>query len=159
MRELEAKQQLWRSYGMDQHEPSLVHRACAVLEERGLVHGVVTQNIDTLHERAGSRELIKVHGSSDRVRCASEGCEYGAPAGSLPGVRRPRAMSQLLELAPGSASSSPPGAGISPASSRRRTRARSLRSSSSSRASRGCVACSRAYQLPKKGREACQRSR
>ncbi len=44
-------------------EPNAGHRALAELEERGLVRAVVTQNIDTLHARAGSREVVEVHGS------------------------------------------------------------------------------------------------
>jgi NAD-dependent deacetylase len=43
----------------------------------------VTQNIDTLHERAGSQDLLKVHGTSDRVRCSRPGCDNGSPLGSL----------------------------------------------------------------------------
>ena len=39
---------------------------------------LVTQNIDTLHEQAGARRMVKVHGTSDRVRCARYGCEHGA---------------------------------------------------------------------------------
>jgi len=45
---------------------------------------LVTQNIDTLHEQAGSKELIKVHGSADRARCSQDGCPLGAPTGSIP---------------------------------------------------------------------------
>jgi NAD-dependent SIR2 family protein deacetylase len=45
---------------------------------------LVTQNIDSLHERAGSRALVKVHGSMDRVRCSRDGCAQGAPSGVLP---------------------------------------------------------------------------
>src|SRR5262249_33307686 len=45
---------------------------------------LVTQNIDTLHEQAGSSRLVKVHGSSDRVRCARRGCKLGEPSGTLP---------------------------------------------------------------------------
>jgi NAD-dependent deacetylase len=44
---------------------------------------LVTQNIDTLHEQAGARNHVKVHGSADRVRCPVEGCSNGAPLGSL----------------------------------------------------------------------------
>ena len=44
-------------------EPNPGHRALAELEERGLVRAVVTQNIDTLHTRAGSRDVVEVHGS------------------------------------------------------------------------------------------------
>lgn len=45
---------------------------------------LVTQNIDGLHREAGSQELVEVHGSARRVRCSVDGCEYGAPKGSLP---------------------------------------------------------------------------
>jgi NAD-dependent deacetylase len=78
-------------------EPNPAHRALAELErwqlERGGGFLLVTQNIDTLHERAGSRELVKVHGSADRVRCSRTGCRHGAPKGSLP-----RAELDLSEL-------------------------------------------------------------
>ena len=68
-------------------EPNPAHEALVHLEgwqtARDGDFCVVTQNIDTLHERAGSKEIIKVHGTSDRLRCAREGCENGAPRGSL----------------------------------------------------------------------------
>lgn len=68
--------------------PNPAHQALAGLErqraERGGGFLLVTQNIDTLHEQAGSRRLIKVHGSSDRVRCSRFGCPNAAPQGSLP---------------------------------------------------------------------------
>lgn len=53
-------------------EPNEGHRALAELEHRGLVSAVITQNIDTLHTRAGSKEVIEVHGSirtSECLRC------------------------------------------------------------------------------------------
>jgi NAD-dependent protein deacetylase/lipoamidase len=50
-------------------EPNHGHRALAELEDRGWVHAVVTQNIDRLHERAGSRELVEVHGSIRTSSC------------------------------------------------------------------------------------------
>lgn len=71
--------------------PNPAHRALAALERW---HGarpdgggellLVTQNIDTLHEQAGSRNLIKIHGTADRYRCSRPGCRYGAPGGSIP---------------------------------------------------------------------------
>ncbi|MCB1056251.1 MAG: RNA polymerase subunit sigma [Acidobacteria bacterium] len=68
--------------------PNAAHEALAGLERWQLARGgdflLVTQNIDTLHEDAGSKRLVKVHGSADRVRCARDGCRYGAPSGSLP---------------------------------------------------------------------------
>ena len=50
-------------------EPNPGHVAIAELEQRGLVRGVVTQNIDTLHARAGSREVVEVHGSIRSAVC------------------------------------------------------------------------------------------
>jgi NAD-dependent deacetylase len=43
----------------------------------------VTQNIDTLHRKAGSERLVEVHGRADRVRCPRQGCRLGAPRGSI----------------------------------------------------------------------------
>ena len=50
-------------------EPNAGHRALAELERRGLVQAVVTQNIDGLHQRAGSREVVEVHGSIRTASC------------------------------------------------------------------------------------------
>jgi NAD-dependent deacetylase len=50
-------------------EPNAAHRALAELEDAGLVQAVVTQNIDLLHERAGSRSLVEVHGSIRTATC------------------------------------------------------------------------------------------
>ena len=69
-------------------QPNRAHEALAELEQwmraRGGDRILITQNIDTLHEQAGSQRIIKVHGSSDRVRCSRNGCRLGAPSGSLP---------------------------------------------------------------------------
>jgi NAD-dependent deacetylase len=50
-------------------QPNAGHLALAELERRGLVGAVVTQNIDTLHSRAGSREVVEVHGSIRSAEC------------------------------------------------------------------------------------------
>lgn len=50
-------------------DPNPAHDAVAELERRGLVKAVITQNIDRLHARAGTQELIEVHGSLDRGVC------------------------------------------------------------------------------------------
>jgi NAD-dependent protein deacetylase/lipoamidase len=50
-------------------EPNAGHRALAELERRGLVEAVVTQNIDGLHEQAGSRDVVEVHGSIRTASC------------------------------------------------------------------------------------------
>lgn len=56
-------------------EPNAGHLALAELERRGLVRAVVTQNIDGLHQRAGSREVIEVHGSVRTATCLECGAE------------------------------------------------------------------------------------
>jgi NAD-dependent deacetylase len=67
-------ERVWRFYSERIHmlrdaEPNAAHYALAELEHRGLVGAVVTQNIDTLHSRAGSREVIEVHGSIRSAVC------------------------------------------------------------------------------------------
>ncbi|WP_449386174.1 NAD-dependent protein deacetylase [Cellulomonas soli] len=49
--------------------PNAGHRALAALEQRGVVTGVITQNVDLLHEAAGSRTVVDLHGRYDRVLC------------------------------------------------------------------------------------------
>jgi NAD-dependent SIR2 family protein deacetylase len=51
--------------------PNDGHRAVAALEEQGLVIGTITQNVDGLHQVAGSREVVDLHGRLDRVVCLS----------------------------------------------------------------------------------------
>lgn len=59
-------------------EPNAGHHAIAELERRGYVRAVVTQNIDTLHSRAGSEEVIEVHGSIRSAECLQ--CLWREPA-------------------------------------------------------------------------------
>ena len=54
-------------------QPNAGHHALAELERLGFVRAVVTQNIDGLHERAGSREVIEVHGSIRTASCLACG--------------------------------------------------------------------------------------
>ena len=68
-------------------EPNAAHLALAELEQRGLVQAVVTQNIDTLHTRAGSSDVIEVHGSIRSAQCL--GCLWTEPADA--------ALAQLAE--------------------------------------------------------------
>ena len=62
--------------------PNQAHHALAALERwharRRRDFLLVTQNIDTLHERAGSTRVVKVHGSADRCRCSDPACRLGA---------------------------------------------------------------------------------
>jgi NAD-dependent deacetylase len=69
---------VWEFYALrldalSQAEPNAGHRALAELERRGLVQAVVTQNIDGLHQRAGSKEVIEVHGSIRTAECLACG--------------------------------------------------------------------------------------
>jgi NAD-dependent deacetylase len=58
-------------------EPNAAHVALAELERRGLVRALVTQNIDRLHERAGSRDVVEVHGSIRTSSCLDCGETVG----------------------------------------------------------------------------------
>jgi NAD-dependent deacetylase len=65
---------VWRFYAprfsmLVDAEPNPAHLALAELERRGLLRAVVTQNIDLLHERAGSRDVVEVHGSIRTSTC------------------------------------------------------------------------------------------
>jgi NAD-dependent deacetylase len=60
--------------------PNAAHRALAELERRGLVTAVITQNIDTLHEQAGSQVVVEVHGSIRTASCFV--CGVRVPIGS-----------------------------------------------------------------------------
>ena len=62
--------------------PNRAHRALAELERLGFLEALVTQNIDLLHSRAGSREVVEVHGSIRTAGCPRCGCVV-----ALEGVR------------------------------------------------------------------------
>lgn len=68
----------WRH--MDAARPNAGHRALAELERRGLVAGVITQNVDLLHTKAGSRRVIDLHGSYAQVRCLACGARLSRMA-------------------------------------------------------------------------------
>ncbi|MDR2516040.1 MAG: NAD-dependent deacetylase [Spirochaetaceae bacterium] len=56
-------------YNLDEKEASTVHLVLARLEEKGLCHGIITQNIDLLHQKGGSRRVIEIHGSPSVHYC------------------------------------------------------------------------------------------
>jgi NAD-dependent deacetylase len=62
-------------------QPNAAHEAIATLESSGLVQAVVTQNIDLLHSRAGSRDVVEVHGSIRSAQCL--GCLWSEPADAV----------------------------------------------------------------------------
>ncbi|WP_372447331.1 Sir2 family NAD-dependent protein deacetylase [Microbacterium flavescens] len=57
----------WRAFAAA--EPNAGHRALAALEQSGVSTGVITQNVDGLHVRAGSRRVVELHGTMRRVFC------------------------------------------------------------------------------------------
>ena len=61
-------------------EPNRAHEVLAELERRGLIEGVITQNIDRLHRAAGSENVIEVHGSIETSSCAACGASFGLDA-------------------------------------------------------------------------------
>jgi len=61
----------WRH--MDDTRPNAGHRALAALERHGVVSGVITQNVDLLHTKAGSRNVINLHGTYAHVVCLNCG--------------------------------------------------------------------------------------
>ena len=61
-------------------EPNRAHKALAKLEEMGKLKAVVTQNIDGLHQKAGSKEVLELHGSVLRNHCTRCGKFYGLDA-------------------------------------------------------------------------------
>ncbi|MGH3135726.1 MAG: SIR2 family NAD-dependent protein deacylase [Gaiellaceae bacterium] len=62
-------------------EPNAAHVALAELERRGYVSAIVTQNIDVLHVRAGSREVIEMHGSIRSAQCLR--CLWSEPGDAV----------------------------------------------------------------------------
>ncbi|MEV0452998.1 NAD-dependent protein deacetylase [Streptomyces sp. NPDC050600] len=89
----------WRTFG--RALPNAGHRAVAAFGRRGLLSGVITQNVDNLHQAAGSDGVVELHGSLERVVCLS--CGARSPRREL--ARR------LEEVNPGFA---PVAAGINP---------------------------------------------
>jgi NAD-dependent deacetylase len=56
-------------YNVDEKEPSIVHTCLAELERKGLLKALITQNIDLLHQRGGSKRVIEIHGSPATHYC------------------------------------------------------------------------------------------
>jgi NAD-dependent SIR2 family protein deacetylase len=72
-------------------QPNAAHHALAALEGAGLAAGIITQNVDRLHHRAGSRCVIELHGALADVRCLA--CGAAEPRQDL--------QARLLEANPG----------------------------------------------------------
>ncbi len=66
-----------RFHSLGDKRPNRAHEALAELERRGLLQGVITQNIDRLHRAAGSQEVVEVHGSIETSSCRGCAISYG----------------------------------------------------------------------------------
>jgi NAD-dependent deacetylase len=74
-------ERFWHFYGdrfqtLKDKEPNGAHRALVELERRGVLDAVVTQNIDMLHRKAGTRDLVEVHGTIESSSCLACGARY-----------------------------------------------------------------------------------
>jgi NAD-dependent deacetylase len=79
-------ERFWHFYGnrfqtLEDKEPNAAHRALVELERRGRLDAVITQNIDMLHRKAGTRELVEVHGTIEHSSCLS--CRARYPLGDV----------------------------------------------------------------------------
>jgi NAD-dependent deacetylase len=68
--------------------PNPGHYALAELERMGYLKAVITQNIDNLHQRAGSKRVLDYHGNESRLRCVSCNSRYDLEEFDLEGLRR-----------------------------------------------------------------------
>lgn len=68
---------------MDEAQPNKAHRVIAQLEKRGWFQGVITQNIDGLHQKAGSKNVQEFHGTIHQMHCIACGRKYKTEEVSL----------------------------------------------------------------------------
>ncbi|MGB4503514.1 MAG: Sir2 family NAD-dependent protein deacetylase [Syntrophaceticus sp.] len=67
--------EFYRNYFMmPQVKPSRAHFLLAEMEKKGIIRAIVTQNIDNLHQEAGSKRVIAVHGNAEQFLCTKIGC-------------------------------------------------------------------------------------
>ena len=86
----------WRRGLVAACEPNAAHHALAALQDRVASLTVITQNVDGLHQRAGSRDVVEFHGSLWRVRCTGCGRETEDHRVPLPLPPRCDACGELL---------------------------------------------------------------
>ena len=68
-------------YGLKEKQPSVVHQVLAALDQRGILKALITQNIDLLHQKAGSQHVIEIHGSPEQHHCMQ--CAYSTDFDSV----------------------------------------------------------------------------
>ena len=80
------RQRYWARNAMAWHyfsafKPNVTHKFCASLEHQGRLHWIVTQNVDSLHLKAGSRRITELHGTMQTVVCLD--CKVAIPREEL----------------------------------------------------------------------------
>ncbi|GHV77434.1 NAD-dependent protein deacetylase [Spirochaetia bacterium] len=85
-------------YNVNERSPSIVHKTLAALEQKGFLKSLITQNIDLLHQKGGSKRVIEIHGSPSVHYCLNcsnlSRVEELAAAG--PGVALPENAGDLM---------------------------------------------------------------
>src|SRR5699024_4898027 len=74
---LSYKKNMTHTVENSKREPNAAHLALAELEKKGKLKAVITQNVDGLHQKSGSKNVIEIHGSSNRCYC--EDCQRRYP--------------------------------------------------------------------------------
>ena len=82
---LKTPQKAWKLYrelgkGLLGKKPNQAHQVLADFEEKGLLQGLVTQNVDNLHQTAGSKNVLEIHGDHQHLQCLR--CETTIPVTS-----------------------------------------------------------------------------
>jgi len=82
---------------LDKAEPNPGHYALAELEKMGILKCLITQNVDGLHEKAGSRNLIEYHGSYLKLRCSKCGSRFSIEEINLEELRKEERLPPLCK--------------------------------------------------------------
>ena len=82
---------------LEKAEPNPGHYALAELEKRGILKCLITQNIDGLHEKAGSRDVIEYHGCYFKLRCSKCGSRFTIKEIDVEKLRKEEKLPPLCE--------------------------------------------------------------
>jgi len=90
-------------YNLDEKEASIVHTTLGKLEQHGFLKALITQNIDLLHQKGGSKNVIEIHGSPAMhycLRCAGVRVSYEDAAAAVHGGEMPKCPKCVRVLKP-----------------------------------------------------------
>jgi NAD-dependent deacetylase len=86
-----------RFHSLGDKRPNAAHEALAELERRGMLEGVITQNVDRLHRAAGSRNVVEVHGSIETSSCTR--CDAAYEIGEVDALFDPAGVARCAACA------------------------------------------------------------